>query len=330
MSYRLRASVGALAACTLFAGLSAALPVRADVLVTAGADKKVKLWNPEDGKLIKEIAAHEGTVNTIALSPNGKVLATGGADKKVKLWNPGDGALIKSIDAHDGAVTALWFSMDSQKLFTGSADKKVKVWNVADGKNESTIAAHEGTVLGVISTPQMVITGGSDGLIRLWDDSGNKTFELEHPGLRTMSINLVDPALYTADKSGAIKWWKPDGTNGDFEGTQGGAINVLVSTPDGKKLLSGGANGIVKVWDIDSAKMVKEVADVHKGGVTAIVITPDGKTIITAGADKTVKLWSADGKLLKTVEKAHEEAVTALLYIATKKEAENNKKPELK
>jgi WD40 repeat protein len=319
MSHWLRAAGGALASLALLSGLAAARPAAADTLVTAGADKKVKLWNTEDGKLIKEIEAHDSAVNVIALSWNGKILATGGADKKVKLWNPADGKLIKSIDAHDGAVTALWFSTDNEKLYSGSADKKLKVWNTADGKSVATVDAHDGSILGIVTPPQMILTGGSDGMIRIWDETGNKLIEIEHPGMKTMAVNLVEAALYTADKDGAIKWWTQASGNGDFEGSQGAAINAMATMPDGKKLLTGGANGIVKIWDTDSKKMVKEVGEAHKGGVSAIVIAPDGKTIVTSGADKTVKLWSAEGKLLKTVEKAHDGAINGLLYIPAPK-----------
>lgn len=323
MSLRFRATVGAAASLALLTGLAAARPASADTLVTAGADKKVKLWNASDGKLIKSIDAHDGAINVIALSWDGKLLATGGADKKVKLWNASDGKLIKSVDAHDGAVTALWFGMDNTKLFTGGADKKVKVWALPEGKSEASVDASDGAVNGVIAVQMMIITGGGEGA-KIWDETGNLIVPLEHPGMKCMAVNMTEAALYTADKDGTIKWWTQASGNGDFEGTQGSAINVMVSTPDGKRLIAGGANGTIKVWNTDSKKIEKEIADAHKGGVNAIVTSPDGKSVVTAGADKAVKIWGADGKPVKTVENAHEGAVTALIYIPTK-EAEKEK-----
>lgn len=325
MSHWYRATIGALASFTLLAGLSLAQAVSADTLITAGADKKVKLWDPEDGKLIKEIEAHDGAVKAVVLSWDGKYLATGGADKKVKLWNPADGKLIKSIDAHDAPVTTLWFSLNNQKLFTGSEDKKVKIWNVADGKNEASVDAHDSTVLGVITPPQMILTAGADGYIKIWDEMGNKLMELEHPGLRSFAVNFTEATLYTADKEGGIKWWTQASGNGDFDGTQGAAITAMANTPDGKMLLTGGANGVIKVWDTDSKKMVAEVGEAHKGGVSAITVSPDGQSVITAGADKKVKVWSAKGKLLKTIENAHEGGITGIVYIPGKKDAEKAK-----
>jgi multiple sugar transport system permease protein len=69
-----RAAVGAVALFTLLIGLAAARPADADTLVTAGADKKVKLWDMKDGKLNQSIDAHDGAVNALALNDTHIVL----------------------------------------------------------------------------------------------------------------------------------------------------------------------------------------------------------------------------------------------------------------
>jgi len=322
-------TLGMLAVCASALG-TLARPALADKLITAGADKKVKVWDAATGKELAAIDAHEGAVLAIALSPNGKVLATGGADKKVKLWNPADGKLIKEIAAHDKSVTALWYSLDGEKLFSGSGDKKVKIWDATSGKELAAVPdTHEGDVIGIIAVPTMIITGGKDNYVRLWNEDGAKQFDIEiDGGLSSMAVNPspTEGALYTGGTKGMIKWWTADRGNGDFAEEQGSAIKCMAVTADGKKLISGGADGKVKIWDTDTKKLLDTVDSGHKTGVNAIAIDPKTKVIITAGADGHVKLWDvATKKNLATVENAHKEGVNALIYVADAEKKEEKK-----
>ncbi|HEV2474517.1 MAG TPA: hypothetical protein VGS41_17700, partial [Chthonomonadales bacterium] len=49
---------------------------RADVLLSSGADKKVKIWSPDLGPL-KTFDNLPATVDAIAVSPDGKTVASG-------------------------------------------------------------------------------------------------------------------------------------------------------------------------------------------------------------------------------------------------------------
>ena len=59
------------------------------ILVTAGGDSKVRLWDSEDlesHRLLAELS-HDAEAYAVSFSPDGKTLATTGFDKLVKLWN---------------------------------------------------------------------------------------------------------------------------------------------------------------------------------------------------------------------------------------------------
>lgn len=331
---RLRAThlLAAAALLPMLGGLTALMPdaAHADVLITAGADKKVKLWNPADGKEIASIDAHDGAVNAVMPSWDGKLLATGGADKKVKIWNLADRKLITTIDAHDDAVTSLMFTPDNKNLVTGGADKKIKIWNVADGKLVKELP-QEGAIIAVFAGPGLIISGSTDGKFGVWDGSYNPIANppTEHDmGLTALAPSLAQQALYTGGGDGSIKYWTLDKGTGQFDGTQGSAIKSMFVLMDGTTLLTGGADGKVKLWDTDAHKAKDNgTIEAHKGAVTAIFASPDGKTIFTGGEDKKVKIWGADGKLIKEID-AHDGTVNAIVYLPDKKEPE--KKEEKK
>lgn len=56
------------------------------VIVTGHNDGSLMLLNVENGKKLGQFKAHDGWVDTLAVSPDGKKLVSGGPDRKVKFW----------------------------------------------------------------------------------------------------------------------------------------------------------------------------------------------------------------------------------------------------
>jgi len=76
------------------------------------------------------------------------------------------------------------------------------------------------------------------------------------------------------------------------------SVEALVFTPDGKKLISAGSDGKVKVWDLASGKVIKQIS-----GYDA-VISPDGRFVAYASNDQMLKVMDYEsGKLLWSSKK---------------------------
>ncbi len=73
-------------------------------MVTASADKTVKLWNPETGANTKTLSGLTDHVFAAAISPDGKQVAAGSYDGEVRVWNVADGAVVKAFNASPGYV----------------------------------------------------------------------------------------------------------------------------------------------------------------------------------------------------------------------------------
>ncbi|MBI4586088.1 MAG: WD40 repeat domain-containing protein [Planctomycetes bacterium] len=95
-------------------------------------------------------------------------------------------------------------------------------------------------------------------------------------------------------------------------GTKLDSVSVAFS-PDGGILLSGGADGALRIWDVKSGGLEKTVA-AHPESIAAVGFSPDSRRAATAGRDGAVKLWSAPGWELEKVFFAHPVGVNALRF----------------
>jgi small GTP-binding protein len=73
-------------------------------------------------------------------------------------------------------------------------------------------------------------------------------------------------------------------------------------SPDGARLLSGGADGTLRLWEAASGRELA-VLEGHTGSVRSVSWSPDGARLLSGGADGTVRLWeAASGRELAVLE----------------------------
>jgi WD40 repeat protein len=72
------------------------------ILVTASADKSIKVWNADTGAAGKTLNGLTDHVFAAAISPDGAFVAGGSYDGEVRIWKVADGAVVKGFNASPG------------------------------------------------------------------------------------------------------------------------------------------------------------------------------------------------------------------------------------
>jgi len=98
------------------------------IIVSAGWDKMVKVWNLTNCKLRTNLVGHTGYVNTVTVSPDGSLCASGGKDGTARLWDLNEGKHLYSLDAGD-IIHSLIFS-PTKYWICAATQSGIKIWNL--------------------------------------------------------------------------------------------------------------------------------------------------------------------------------------------------------
>lgn len=91
-------------------------------------------------------------------------------------------------------------------------------------------------------------------------------------------------------------------------------INSIDTTPNGDFLVSGGDDGYVEIWDLNSYKLIHRLQSSSKD-IFAVAFSADGKKVASGGAEKVIDIWDrVSGEQLARLE-GHQGSITNLAFI---------------
>lgn len=177
-------------------------------------------------------------------------------------------------------VTALAFSPDGSELFAGGL-RELTVWSVADGtllRRITNIAPRTFALTFSNDGALLAVAGGAPGEygeVRLYDP---KTGEM-----RRQIVSSTDAVL-------DVKF-----------------------SPDGKLLVTGGADHSLSIFDAATGVRRHHLA-VHSDAVTAVAVSPDNKLVASVGLDRAAKVFDAASGRLVATYRDHQAALYAVAF----------------
>jgi WD40 repeat protein len=155
------------------------------LLASVSADRAMKVFDVEKGKLLYTLGHANDWLYAVAWSPDGKYLVSGGVDKSIRVYealtpNPspkgrgewmGGAKLRQSVFAHEGAVLKLVFTSDSRTLYSVGEDRVVKAWDIEKMVERKVYDKQPETVLclALREDAGQFIVGRYDGIVQLID-----------------------------------------------------------------------------------------------------------------------------------------------------------------
>src|SRR5262249_37666697 len=107
---------------------------------------EITLWDVATGRAVRHFHGHEGKINCLAISPDGKWMASGGNDNTVRMWNVATGKELWRFNKCPVGANSVAFSLDGKTLALAAAEGVVTFRDVATGKQCPQAIGHEGTI----------------------------------------------------------------------------------------------------------------------------------------------------------------------------------------
>src|SRR5262249_17436999 len=85
-----------------------------------------------------------------------------------------------------------------------------------------------------------------------------------------------------------------DADSGEQKATLRGHGREVTSAefrPDGRRVVTTGADGTARVWDLSPPTELAHVLRGHTGKINSLAFSPDGRRPLTARADELPRLW---------------------------------------
>ena len=288
-------------------------------------DNSAVAWNagftpgqPAPAEFGRQIQAfpHPVAASAVAFSADGQFTTTT-ADKQARRFRLAADIPVKTFQ-HPNLVDCVAFDDTGTVLATGCHDGVLRTYDLTKNALLKQVNAHVATAPQQVQNPiyavlwandyKQIFTASYDKSIKLWDAVGG-TLVREFKGAQ-------DPAPEPKKDDKAPPPKKDTGPSGHRD-----QVFALALSKDGKLLASSSSDKTVKVWDVATAKVVRdfpnpelkpvfpgEPAPSHPGWVHSVRFTPDGNQLVTAGPAPRGKsylaVWTvADGKRVSGAER---------------------------
>ena len=191
--------------------------------------------------LIAEFKAHPRHAQAVSFTPDGTEVVTTGMDSLAKVWSVPEFDLIRTFSGHEKSVNSAAITPDGELVLTGSTDRTAIVWDWASGEQIVRLSGHRNTLAASSFSPSgdLGVTASYDGRIGFWLRGSDR-----------LDVVVSHPRNVTC----------------------------VSFSPCGQVLATSGIGNLVKIWDVESRSVVREI-EVPGQAATGCLFMPEGQLL---------------------------------------------------
>ena len=256
---------------------------------TCGHERDIFVWNVETGDHTRSLIGHRALMRQLAYDPGSHLLISLDATGEMRTWEMISYTLVQIIRPYSSLerISSIWFNVHQQCLVTTT--RWLSIWQpprktaTQDVLNAAMLAprGHRHPLVAALYSHHffLVVSGDESGLICVWDvRSGHQVFRFEH----------------------------------------GSRLSAMQLDETGRKLLTGGSNSEVTLWNFSSGEKLRSISnyDVLEGEITALVNVemPRLSYFFAVGWSRDVWMWPDRPKAHGRRLAGHTEDILSIAY----------------
>jgi WD40 repeat protein len=313
-------------------------------IIGGGTNGTLISWRIDSGNKIeltreKENEITPTSITSVAFSADGKLIISSQAGGLLKLWSTNEGKKVKEWRGHNGGKIEAVFrpSHDNQiisyAIYNGDqydsklADRHIKLWDLATLKEinkwqvRSEIADEYTHVYFTVSpNGEFFLSTDYYENLLMWNMSkhektGQKLIESGRGSINSVALSKDGKQFASSSTSmlrGIFRVWDFDSNKNKIEEKvewgEARNLNSIAFSPNGKKIVGGGENGALVIWDIFAGDRISEpwseLIDTEADGIYPVSFSNDGKQFATIEeVGSGMKVWEFDNDSRRFVEK---------------------------
>jgi cytochrome c len=231
-------------------------------VATSGEDGRIAIWKPGESAPSTVLAGHRGPVVALAVSDDQRLLASASWDHTARLW-PLAGGAPRVLEGHDQNINGIAFTPDGRDVVTAGYDATLRIWPLAASGAPVIIRLPTPLNAVAVAPDGEIITAGADGKVYLLSPAGelSATVDAGPSPIIALALSRDGGLIAAAGIRGSVAL---------IERTARTLARTLVGPglpvwslgflPDGRTLLTGGTDRIIRRWNAQSGEPLDALA----------------------------------------------------------------------
>ena len=285
-----------------------------------------------NGNLICTLSGHVDSVNTVAITPDGKFVVSGSSDHTVKKWDLNTATEVMTFRGHTSPVNAVAITPDGQTVVSGASDNTVRLWNFKKGTEIRTFNDTCPIVaVGVLDNKKVISASVANiNSIKVWNvETEVEEFTLKGHGDLVRAIAITRDKVISGGNAGTINIWSLKDRQLHFYQylEYKTTVYAIVANVDDSQIFAVCSDNYLtglnaketsddlpetitkRLFNLNFWRGIKINQQIyqrksfrrafyrklksHTDQIVDIALTSDGTQFISASLDKTLKVWDA-------------------------------------
>ena len=270
------------------------------LFISACSSQTVKVWNAENGHLVRTFKGHNDVVDCVAFSFDSKRLVSSSNDRTIRIWDLNNFYCIQpSFTAHSeskfiNSIKAIAFSPNGEIMASSTSDG-INLWDASPG--------------GILSFRKSLRNYTKRVTDICFSSDGKYLFSTSDSTI--VKRNIIDNSIMTFCHHSQ-------------------QVNSISLSNDGKHLLSCSSDKRVLLWDVETREVVKYFKT-YPGTVSSVKISPNGKYAISSyildrkSGSNMIRIWRIDDEKIVFEDNGYKGIFSSdgkyVAYVSTTKHA---------